>query len=152
EELGGYPEAFRDSWVYKDLYRVRNARPALAKFGAVLGSLYSGLDMWLHNIGLGVLVPWTFKNHADHTATKKAKDVKPIAYPKPDGKLTFDRLSSVFLSNTNHEEDQPVHLTLKDPAVPIRINLPEYAAPEQYYCPAAVYEIVEEPAGPRLQI
>lgn len=152
EELGAYVEAFRDSWVYKDLYRVRNARPALAKFGNFFGSLYSGIDMWLHNLGLSL--PWTFRNHADHTTLKNVRDVAPINYPKPDGKLTFDRLSSVFLSNTNHEEDQPVHLTLKDPTIPIRINLAEYDAPEQRYCPAGVYEIVADgPEGqPRLQI
>jgi electron-transferring-flavoprotein dehydrogenase len=154
DELTAYPEAFRKSWVYEDLYKVRNARPSLSKFGVFLGTLYSGLDMWLHNLGLGVLVPWTLRNHADHTATKKARDCKPIVYPKPDGKLTFDRLSSVFLSNTNHEEDQPVHLTLKDPSVAIKINLAEYDAPEQRYCPAGVYEIVRDNDGnnPRLQI
>lgn len=152
EELGRYVEAFRDSWVYKDLYRVRNARPALAKFGNLLGTIYAGFDMWMHT--LGISLPWTFRNHADHTRLKNARDVQPIQYPKPDGKLTFDRLSSVFLSNTNHEEDQPVHLTLKDPTIPIRVNLAEYDAPEQRYCPAGVYEIVHDgPEGkPRLQI
>ncbi|HEY8353253.1 MAG TPA: electron transfer flavoprotein-ubiquinone oxidoreductase [Sphingomonadales bacterium] len=152
EELGHYVEAFRDSWVYKDLYRVRNARPALAKFGNLLGTIYAGFDMWMHT--LGISLPWTFRNHADHTRLKNARDVQPIQYPKPDGKLTFDRLSSVFLSNTNHEEDQPVHLTLKDPTIPIRVNLAEYDAPEQRYCPAGVYEIVHDgPEGkPRLQI
>lgn len=152
EELGHYVEAFRDSWVYKDLYRVRNARPALAKFGNLLGTIYAGFDMWVHT--LGISLPWTFRNHADHTRLKNARDVQPIQYPKPDGKLTFDRLSSVFLSNTNHEEDQPVHLTLKDPTIPIRVNLAEYDAPEQRYCPAGVYEIVHDgPEGkPRLQI
>jgi electron-transferring-flavoprotein dehydrogenase len=98
--------------------------------------------------------PWTFKNHADHLHLKKASEVPKIPYPKPDGALTFDKLSSVFISNTNHEENQPPHLTLKDPSVPIRINLPEYDAPEQRYCPAGVYEIVRDDAGtnPRLQI
>ncbi|MBW7837554.1 MAG: electron transfer flavoprotein-ubiquinone oxidoreductase [Sphingomonadales bacterium] len=154
EELTAYADAFRKSWVYQDLYRVRNARPSLAKFGVTLGTVYSGIDMWLHNIGLGFLVPWTLRNHADHAALKKARECKPIQYPKPDGKLTFDRLSSVYLSNTNHEEDQPCHLTLKDAGVPIRINLAEYDAPEQRYCPAGVYEIVRDADGanPRLQI
>ncbi len=154
DTLTEYPEAFRKSWVYDELYKVRNARPALAKFGAILGSMYSGLDMWLNNLGLGFLFPWTLRTHADHSATKKARDCRPISYPKPDGKLTFDRLSSVFLSNTNHEEDQPIHLTLKDPSVAIRINLADYDAPEQRYCPAGVYEIVREADGnnPRLQI
>src|SRR5690606_30127618 len=121
-------------------------------FGNLLGTIYAGFDMWMHT--LGISLPWTFRNHADHTRLKNARDVQPIQYPKPDGKLTFDRLSSVFLSNTNHEEDQPVHLTLKDPTIPIRVNLAEYDAPEQRYCPAGVYEIVHDgPEGkPRLQI
>ncbi|MDA5193387.1 electron transfer flavoprotein-ubiquinone oxidoreductase [Govanella unica] len=154
DELTAYPEAFQNSWVYKELHRVRNARPSLSKFGITLGTLYTGLDLWLNNLGLGFLVPWTFRNHADNLSLKKARDCQPISYPKPDGKLTFDKLSSVFLSNTNHEEDQPVHLQLKDPSVAIRINLAEYDAPEQRYCPAGVYEIVREADGsdPRLQI
>ena len=154
EELTAYADAFRKSWVYQDLYRVRNARPSMAKFGITLGTVYSGIDMWLHNVGLGFLVPWTLRNHADHAVLKKARECKPIQYPKPDGKLTFDRLSSVYLSNTNHEEDQPCHLTLKDAGVPIRINLADYDAPEQRYCPAGVYEIVRDADGsnPRLQI
>ena len=110
--------------------------------------------MWLNSIGLGFLLPWTFKHHADHSATGKASEFEPINYPKPDGKITFDRLSSVFVSNTNHEEDQPVHLQLKDPAVAIEVNLKEYDAPEQRYCPAGVYEIVRDDSGknPKLQI
>jgi len=154
DELNSYPEAFSKSWVYRDLYRVRNARPALSKFGNKIGTLYSGFDMWLNNLGLGFLLPWTLKNHADHASLKKASECKPIDYPKPDGVLTFDRLSSVYLSNTNHEEDQPVHLTLKDQSVPIEVNLAEYDAPEQRYCPANVYEIVRDDDGsnPRLQI
>jgi len=153
DELSAYPESFKQSWVYKDLNKVRNARPALNKFGAFLGSLYGGLDMWLNSLGLGFLFPWTFANHRDNEVTGKKKDFNPIKYPKPDGKVTFDRLSSVFLSNTNHVEDQPVHLVLKDPKVAIEVNLKEYDAPEQRYCPAAVYEIVEEGGkGPRLQI
>ena len=154
DELTSYPEAFSKSWVYRDLYRVRNARPALSRFGNRLGTLYSGFDMWINNLGLGFLLPWTLKNHADHTSLKKASECEPIDYPKPDGVLTFDRLSSVYLSNTNHEEDQPVHLKLKDESVPIEVNLAEYDAPEQRYCPANVYEIVRDDDGtnPRLQI
>jgi electron-transferring-flavoprotein dehydrogenase len=107
--------------------------------------------MWLNQLGIGV--PWTLKHHPDHKQLKRKDEVKPIAYPKPDGVLTFDRLSSVFLSNTNHEEDQPVHLTLKDADIPTAINLPVYAGPEQRYCPAGVYEFVEGADGEeRLQI
>jgi electron-transferring-flavoprotein dehydrogenase len=153
-ELTAYQEAFKNSWIYKDLHRVRNVRPALSKFGVTLGTLYAGLDMWLNNLGLGFLVPWTFKHgHKDNEATSKAANAKPIDYPKPDGKITFDKLSSVFLSNTNHEEDQPIHLTLKDPSVPVEVNLKDYAGPEQRYCPAGVYEFVEGDSGDkRLQI
>ena len=154
KELTAYPDAFKKSWVYKDLHQVRNARPALSKFGITLGTVYGGLDLWLNNLGLGFLMPWTFGHHKDNESLKKLSESKPINYPKPDGKLTFDKLSSVFLSNTNHEEDQPVHLTLKDPTVPIRINLAEYGAPEQRFCPAGVYEIIAEADGsnPHLQI
>ncbi|GER01336.1 electron-transferring-flavoprotein dehydrogenase [Iodidimonas gelatinilytica] len=153
DELSAYPEAVRASWVWDELKQVRNARPALAKFGITLGTLYSGLDLWLNSLKLGFLVPWTFKNHADHSAIRPAKECEKITYPKPDGVITFDRLSSVFLSNTNHEEDQPSHLQLKDPEVPIKINLPIYDAPEQRYCPAGVYEIVGREEGkPKLQI
>ncbi|MFZ5609256.1 MAG: electron transfer flavoprotein-ubiquinone oxidoreductase [Pseudomonadota bacterium] len=153
DELAAYPQAIRDSWIWKDLHRVRNAQPAVAKFGGFWGTLYAGLDMWLNTLGLGFLVPWTFGHKPDHDSLRKKTECSPIAYPKPDGVITFDRLSSVFLSNTNHEEDQPVHLTLKDPKVPIAVNLPLYDAPEQRYCPAGVYEIVgAEEGAPRLQI
>ncbi|MFC3053102.1 electron transfer flavoprotein-ubiquinone oxidoreductase [Kordiimonas pumila] len=153
-ELTGYETAFKNSWIYKDLHRVRNARPSLSKFGITLGTVYSGLDMWLNNIGLGFLFPWTFKHvHKDHKALAKAKTAKPIDYPKPDGKLTFDKLSSVFLSNTNHEEDQPVHLKLADEMIPVTVNLKDYAGPEQRFCPAGVYEFVgDNPDEKRLQI
>ncbi|RME62868.1 MAG: electron transfer flavoprotein-ubiquinone oxidoreductase, partial [Alphaproteobacteria bacterium] len=148
DALDAYPQALEKSWVYKELRKVRNARPALNKFGALGGTLYSGIDMWLHCLGLGFLLPWTFSyHHADHAALKPKDRCRPIAYPKPDGVITFDRLSSVFLSNTNHEEDQPVHLVLKDPAVPIARNLPLYDEPAQRYCPAQVYEVVEDEAG-----
>ncbi|MEX6722965.1 electron transfer flavoprotein-ubiquinone oxidoreductase [Parapedomonas caeni] len=153
DELTAYPDAFKASWVWKDLHKVRNARPALSKFGIPLGTLYTGLDLWLHDLGLGFLIPWTFGHHPDHKALKRKDQVQPIVYPKPDGKISFDRLTSVFLSNTNHEEDQPIHLTLKDPHVPISTNLALYDAPEQRYCPAGVYEIVRaEGEEPRLQI
>ena len=130
---------------------VRNAQPAVAHWGGTLGTLYSGLDLWLGQ--LGISLPWTLKHKADNTTLRRKDAVKPIVYPKPDGVLTFDRLSSVFVSNTNHEEDQPVHLTLKDAEIPTAINLPEYDGPEQRYCPAGVYEFVEgENGAPRLQI
>ncbi|MEE8350704.1 MAG: electron transfer flavoprotein-ubiquinone oxidoreductase [Rhodospirillales bacterium] len=152
DELVDYPEQFRQSWAYKDLHRVRNARPALAKFGITLGSLYSGIDMWLNNLGLGFLAPWTFGHHADHEALQKVDHCKPIDYPKPDGVVSFDKLSSVFISNTNHEENQPTHLTLKDVSIPVGVNLADYGGPETRFCPAGVYEFVDEDDGPRLQI
>jgi electron-transferring-flavoprotein dehydrogenase len=149
--LEAYPAALDKSWVAKELRQVRNAQPAVAHWGGLLGTLYAGLDMWLNVLRIGV--PWTLKHKPDNKTLKRKADARPVAYPKADGVLTFDRLSSVFVSNTNHEEDQPVHLTLKDPAVPTTINLPVYAGPEQRYCPAGVYEFVEEANGePRLQI
>jgi len=149
--LEAYPAALHQSWVVKELKIVRNAQPAVAHWGGMLGTLYAGLDMWLGYLGLRL--PWTLKHKADNTTLRKKAAARPIDYPKPDGVLTFDRLSSVFISNTNHEEDQPVHLTLKDPDIPTTINLPVYAGPEQRYCPAGVYEFVEDGNGePRLQI
>ena len=151
DELGAYPEAVNASWIAKELKVIRNAEPALARFGAFVGTLYAGLDMWVHTLGLKL--PWTFKHHPDNEGLMRADIAPKIAYPKPDGVISFDRLSSVFLSNTNHEEDQPVHLTLQDAAVPIDVNLQLYDAPEQRYCPAGVYEIVgQEEGAPRLQI
>jgi electron-transferring-flavoprotein dehydrogenase len=151
DELADYEPALRSSWIAKELRTVRNAQPAIAKFGATAGTLYAGLDMWLNHLGVGV--PWTLKHHADHTTLRRTDQVHAKTYPKPDGVLTFDLLSSVFLSNTNHEEDQPVHLTLKDAAVPITVNLALYDSPESRYCPAGVYEIVGQESGdPRLQI
>jgi electron-transferring-flavoprotein dehydrogenase len=151
DTLDAYSAALHKSWVAKELKKVRNAQPAVAHWGGTMGTLYAGLDLWLNYLGIGV--PWTLKNKADHTTLRQKAQVAPIDYPKPDGVLTFDRLSSVFVSNTNHEEDQPVHLTLKDPDIPTAINLPVYAGPEQRYCPAGVYEFVEDPSGePRLQI
>ena len=151
DELSAYPEAFRSSWLHDELYRARNFKPWMSK-GLYLGSLMFGIDQQLFR----GKAPWTLRLHADHTKLKKAAQCQPIVYPKPDGVLTFDRLSSVFLSNTNHEENQPCHLTLKDPAVPITVNLALYDAPEQRYCPAGVYEIVSDgdsgSTRPRLQI
>jgi len=156
DELAAYPEALRKSWVWTDLHKVRNARPALAKFGITLGTMIAGLEMWLNCLGLGFLMPWTLGHHPDHAALKKAKDCAPIDYPKPDGEITFDKPSSVFLSATNHEEDQPVHLTLKDASVPVAVNLADYDGPEQRFCPAGVYEFVDDEAAgegaKRLQI
>jgi electron-transferring-flavoprotein dehydrogenase len=132
---------------------VKNAEPAVAKYGNALGTILAGADMWMRTLKIGL--PISMKHHADHTSLWRKDMVKPIAYPKPDGVLSFDKLSSVFLSNTNHAEDQPVHLQLKDPTVPTRINLPQYAGPEQRYCPAGVYEYVEDvtnETGQRLQI
>jgi electron-transferring-flavoprotein dehydrogenase len=150
DQLDGYVDAFHDSWLYDELYRARNFKPWMAK-GLVTGSLMFGIDQIL----LRGRAPWTLHHaHADHETLKKKSDAAPIDYPKPDGVLTFDRLTSVSFSNTNHNEDQPVHLTLKDPSVPVRINLELYDAPEQRYCPAGVYEIVRDADGsnPRLQI
>ena len=153
-ELATYPDALRNSWVWRDLYKVRNVKPAL-KYGLWAGTALGGLHMWLNDLGLGAVVPWTTRHaKADHEALKPAASSLKINYPKPDGRLTFDRLSSVFLSNTNHEEDQPVHLHLRDPSVPIAQNLPLYDEPAQRYCPAGVYEVVTESPEkpPRFQI
>ncbi|MGE0658682.1 MAG: electron transfer flavoprotein-ubiquinone oxidoreductase [Reyranellaceae bacterium] len=152
DELSSYPEAFRKSWAYTDLWKVRNVKPAL-KWGMALGTLYGGIEMWLNSLGLGKLIPWTLKHgKADYETLKPAAESQPIAYPKPDGVVSFDKLSSVFLSNTNHEEDQPVHLKLKDPSIPIAVNLPLWAEPAQRYCPAGVYEVIEEGDSKRFQI
>jgi electron-transferring-flavoprotein dehydrogenase len=149
--LDDYEPALRDSWIAKELKIVRNAEPAVARWGGTIGTMFAGFDMWLNFLGLKT--PWTLRHrHTDAEHIRSKDDFEPIKYPKPDGKLSFDRLSSVFLSNTNHEEDQPIHLTLKDAEVPITVNLALYDAPEQRYCPAGVYEIVEEGGSPRLQI
>ncbi|QIG80343.1 electron transfer flavoprotein-ubiquinone oxidoreductase [Stakelama tenebrarum] len=152
DELTAYPDAYESSWVYKELKLVRNTAPLVKKFGDDWGTAFAGATMWAEY--LGIRMPFTMHHkHADHETLVHASEVKPIDYPKPDGKLTFDRLSSVFLSNTNHEEDQPCHLTLKDPDVPIDYNLPVYAEPAQRYCPAGVYEVVGLDEGtPRFQI
>jgi electron-transferring-flavoprotein dehydrogenase len=148
DELAAYPEAFHQSWLFDELYRARNFKPWMSK-GLVTGSLMVGIDQ----VVFGGKAPWTLRHaHADHETLAKRTDVQPIVYPKPDGKLSFDRLTSVSFSNTNHAEDQPVHLTLKDASVPVNVNLELYDAPEQRYCPAGVYEIVRDGDAPRLQI
>ncbi len=148
-EVTAYPERLKQSWLWQELYLARNVRPSF-HWGLWAGIAYSALDVYV----LRGHAPWTLRNHSDHDQLRKASESKPIAYPKPDGKVSFDRLSSVFISNTNHEENQPVHLQLKDPSVPVAVNLALYDAPEQRYCPAGVYEIVTDDAGqsPRLQI
>ena len=150
DELGDYPETFRGGWLHDELHRARNFKPWMSK-GLVLGTLMVGVDQ----VVLGGRAPWTLRhNHADHEMLEAKSEAEPIEYPKPDGVISFDRLSSVFISNTNHAEDQPCHLTLKDAAVPIKVNLELYDAPEQRYCPAGVYEIVRDANGknPHLQI
>ncbi len=148
-EVVGYPEKLRQSWLWGELNQVRNIRPSF-RWGLLGGIAYSALDTYV----LRGKAPWTLHHHADHTALKKASESYPIDYPKPDGKVSFDKLSSVFISNTNHEEEQPCHLTLTDTSVPIATNLELYDAPEQRYCPAGVYEIVRDGdnGGARLQI
>ncbi len=150
--LGSYEESYRSSHVYRDLRLVRNVKPLWSKFGTIGGLLFGGADM-IANEFFGFSPFGTLKHGKPDCATlKPASQCKPIKYPKPDGVISFDRPSSVFLSNTNHEEDQPVHLRLKDPSLPIRVNLPEYDEPAQRYCPAGVYEVVRSPEGPRFQI
>jgi electron-transferring-flavoprotein dehydrogenase len=150
DALQSYDDALHSSWVADELKKVRNVEPMVAKLGGTAGTLFAGLDMWMRTLKIGL--PFTLRHHPDNETLYRKDVVKPIAYPKPDGVISFDRLSSVFLSNTNHEEDQPIHLTLKDPEIPVRVNLDEYAGPEQRYCPAGVYEYVEEAGKPRLQI
>lgn len=153
EALTSYDAAFKSSWIYKDLYKVRNARPALGKFGVKFGTLYAGFDMWMNTLGLGALMPTLKHGHKDNEATGKAKDYQPIDYPKPDGEISFDRLTNVSFSATNHEEEQPCHLQLKDADIPVSVNLADYAGPEQRFCPAGVYEYLDaEDGGKKLQI
>jgi electron-transferring-flavoprotein dehydrogenase len=149
DELTAYSQAFEQSWLHQELHKARNFKPWMSK-GLYLGTLMVGIDQ----VVFGGKAPWTLRHtHADHECLKPAANYAPIKYPKPDGKLTFDRLSSVFISNTNHAEDQPIHLTLKDPNVPVNINLRDYAGPEARYCPAGVYEFVTgEDNTERLQI
>ena len=148
-EVTDYAERLRKTWLWDELYRVRNIRPAFYK-GLLAGVVYAGIDQYLFR----GKAPWTFRVHADHDRLGKASEYPRIDYPKPDGVVTFDKLSSVYISGTNHEENQPSHLTLRDASVPIAVNLALYDAPEQRYCPAGVYEIVRDSDGsnPRLQI
>jgi electron-transferring-flavoprotein dehydrogenase len=151
DELADYQPAVNESWIAKELKLVQNAEPAIAKFGGDYGTILGGIDMWMRTLKIGL--PISMKHHPDNGTIGRKDLYALIAYPKPDGVISFDRLSSVFLSNTNHEEDQPVHLQLRDPDVPISINLALYDAPEQRYCPAGVYEIVgREEGNPKLQI
>ena len=147
-ELTDYPRAFESSWLHDELHRARNFKPWMSKH------LYVGSPMvWIDQTLLGGNAPWTLHHaHADHETLVKKSEVQPIVYPKPDGVLSFDRLSSVFVSNTNHEENQPVHLALKNASIPVNTNLALYDGPEQRYCPAGVYEFVEGENGKRLQI
>ena len=149
DELSAYPAAFRSSWLYDELWQARNFKQWMSK-GLVTGTIMHGIEQ----VVLRGKAPWTLHHaHADHECLRPASEFQPIVYPKPDGKLTFDRLSSVFLSNTNHEENQPIHLTLKNADVPVGTNLARFAGPEQRYCPAGVYEFVKnEDQSDRLQI
>ena len=158
DELHAYNDGWKKSWVFSDLYKVRNVKPGL-KWGMTLGTLHGGAHMWLNDLGLGKLVGWTLRHgKADNECLKPAEQMPQIAYPKPDGVITFDKLTSVFLSNTNHEENQPVHLQLRDASIPVKVNLTRYAGPEARYCPAGVYEYVDDETipgvapGKRLQI
>ncbi|GAA0482704.1 electron transfer flavoprotein-ubiquinone oxidoreductase [Parasphingorhabdus litoris] len=151
DELAAYGTAYENSWVREELRVVRNVLPAAEKYGDFLGSIIAGINMWAEHFK--IKMPFTMKHHPDHSRLKRAEHCTPIEYPKPDGVISFDRLSSVFLSNTNHEEDQPVHLQLKDASMPVDVNLPVFAGPSQRYCPAGVYEFVEDDAGnPKFQI
>lgn len=151
DAMAEYDAAVRDSWIAKELKLVQNAEPMVAKFGGDIGTVFAGIDMWLRYLKLPIIP--AMGHHRDCEATQRADLYKPINYPKPDGVISFDRLSSVALSFTNHEEDQPCHLQLKDPAVPVEINLNLYAGPEARYCPAGVYEFLGvEEGNPRLQI
>ena len=151
DELSDYQENLNASWIATELKKVQNVEPCVDKFGGTMGTVLGGIDMWMRQLGIGL--PITMKHDPDYKHMGRADLYKPIDYPKPDGVITFDRLSSVFLSNTNHEEDQPVHLQLKDPSIPVQVNLPLYDEPAQRYCPAGVYEIVgQEEGNPRFQI
>jgi electron-transferring-flavoprotein dehydrogenase len=145
-ECAAYTDNFKKSWTYKELYKVRNIRPGF-NFGLWIGLINAGFQTFG-----GWLLPYTMKNHADYKQLKKAAECAKIAYPKPDNVLTFDRLTSVRLSNTMHAENQPSHLKLKDPLIPVNQNLPLYDEPAQRYCPAAVYEVVNENGSPKFVI
>ena len=148
-QIAEYEKSIQSSWIWKELHRVRNIRPSF-RWGLWPALIYSAIETYIFR----GKAPWTLHHKSDHTKLKKSTEFTKINYPKPDGEVTFDRLSSIYLSNTNHEDNQPVHLQLRDPEVPITVNLVKYDAPEQRFCPAGVYEIVRDPDGtePRLQI
>ena len=147
-EAASYQALFEKSWLFKELKSSRNAGPIMHKLGMFLGAAYTFVDQLFKG-----KLPWTLQDPTpDHATLKPANECERIDYPKPDGVISFDKLSSVFLSGTNHEEDQPCHLTLVDPDIPINENLPKFDEPAQRYCPAGVYEIVREESGPRFQI
>jgi electron-transferring-flavoprotein dehydrogenase len=155
DELVDYETALRSSWIAKELKQVRNAKPLVSRFGTLLGAVIGMADMWCTTLLGGFSFLGTLRHgKTDAASLGLAKDYKPLIYPKPDGVVSFDKLSSVFMSATNHEEDQPTHLKLKDPAVPITVNLPEFGEPARLYCPAGVYEVLYDEAGanPRFQI
>jgi len=142
DDLTAYADTYKSSWVYKDLKRVRNVKPLWSKLGLFGGLLLGGIDMWMNQLGIGL--PFTLKHgKSDADTLVPADQATPIEYPKPDGKISFDKLSSVFVSSTNHDENQPAHLKLTDASIPISVNLPKWAEPAQRYCPAGVYEVVE---------
>ena len=152
DELAAYEADVRNGAIAKDLKKVRNVKPLWSRFGLIASLIGGGLDMWLNTFGLTAFGTLRHKK-SDAASTGLAKDYKPINYPKPDGKLSFDRLTNVAFSFTNHDEAQPAHLVLKDPSIPIRVNLPQYGEPAQRYCPAGVYEVIaEEGKAPRFQI
>jgi electron-transferring-flavoprotein dehydrogenase len=156
DALTGYDEAWRSSLIGEDLWRVRNVKPLWSKLGTLGGIVVGGVDMWTNQLFGASLLGTLAHDKPDHESLKPIDSVKPKSYPKPDGVISFDKLSSVFMSNTNHEEDQPSHLVLKDPAVPIAHNLPLYGEPARLYCPAGVYEVVygdaEKRTDPRFVI
>ena len=155
DSLVEYGEAFERSWLRRELHTVRNAKPILSRFGTAVGGFVSMLDMWTTHLLGGFSFFGTLKHgKSDADCTGLAKDYKPIVYPKPDGVLSFDKLSSVFLSSTNHDESQPAHLKLGDPSIPISVNLPKYGEPARLYCPAGVYEVLYDDKGenPKFQI
>jgi electron-transferring-flavoprotein dehydrogenase len=149
--LSEYPTALRNSRVWRDLYGVRNVKPMLSRFGTTLGTLFGGVEMWL--AAAGVRLPWTLRHqHADHECTRPASEMPTIDYPNPDGKISFDKLSSIALSNITHDGDQPCHLHLLDKTESVSISIEKFDAPEQRYCPAGVYEIVVTDEKRHLQI
>ncbi|MGL5838759.1 MAG: electron transfer flavoprotein-ubiquinone oxidoreductase, partial [Sphingorhabdus sp.] len=151
DEIADYQANLNDSWIATELKLVKNAQPAVAKYGEAYGTLFAGADMWMRMLKIGL--PIEMKHHRDHEATDRADIHRPIVYPKPDGVISFDRLSSVFLSNTNHAEDQPVHLQVGDMELQRRSELGVFAGPSARYCPAGVYEWIEGANGePRYQI